>query len=248
MAASLTLEISELNELLIEGYVDKQRIRELDRSLAQTVGEVADLNAQIAGALVAIEETRLSIVQINKRFTYQVVDELVKTQEELFDMEQRYTAAADRVNRAVIRAPTSGYVMALAPKNIGAVIGSGEPVMEIVPDTEKFVIDVQMSPMDIDRIRIGLDAEVKFSVFKDSYSITGELVKISADAMMDERTGVSYYKATVKLLDDDLNLLGGEELVPGMPASVLVKTGSRTLIGYLTSPLQRMFEKALTED
>ena len=88
VAASLISEISELNELLIDGYVDKQRIRELDRSLAQTVGEIADLNAQIAGALVAIEETRLNVVQINKRFTYQVVDELAKTQEELFDMEQ----------------------------------------------------------------------------------------------------------------------------------------------------------------
>ena len=138
--------------------------------------------------------------------------------------------------------------MALAPKSVGAVIGSGEPVMQIVPDTENFVIDAQMSPMDIDRIRLGQEAEVKFSVFKDSYSITGELVKISADAMMDERTGVSYYKATVELMDEDLDLLSGEELVPGMPASVLVKTGSRTLIGYLTSPLQRMFEKSLTED
>ena len=88
--------------------------------------------------------------------------------------------------------------MALAPKSVGAVIGSGEPVMQIVPDTENFVIDAQMSPMDIDRIRLGQEAEVKFSVFKDSYSITGELVKISADAMMDERTGVSYYVATVE--------------------------------------------------
>lgn len=248
VAASLTLEISELTELLVDGYVDKQRIRELDRSLTQVLGEVADLNAKIAGAKVAIEETQLSIAQLNKRFVYEVIDELAKTQEELFDYQQRYTFAADKVRRATVRAPTSGYVMALAPKSVGAVIGSAEPLMEIVPDAEKFVIDVQMSPMDIDRIRIGQEAEVKFSVFKDSYSITGELVKISADAIMDERTGASYYKATVELMDEDIELLAGEELVPGMPASVLVKTGSRTLIGYLTSPLQRMFEKSLTED
>ena len=138
--------------------------------------------------------------------------------------------------------------MALSPKNIGAVIGSGEPVMQIVPDTENYVIDAQMSPMDIDRIRLGQEAEIKFSVFKDSYSITGELVKISADAMMDERTGVPYYNATVELMDEDLDLLSGQELVPGMPATVLVKTGNRTLMSYLTSPLQRMFEESLTED
>ena len=138
--------------------------------------------------------------------------------------------------------------MALKPNTIGAVVGSGEPLLEIVPDVEKLVIDVRMSPMDIDRIRIGQEAEVRFAVFKDSYTITGELVKISADAMVDETNGSTYFEAKVELFENDMMLLGGYELVPGMPADVLVKTGSRTLLGYITSPLNRMFENALIED
>ncbi|MDA0892726.1 MAG: HlyD family efflux transporter periplasmic adaptor subunit, partial [Proteobacteria bacterium] len=140
------------------------------------------------------------------------------------------------------------YVMALKPNPIGAVVGRGEPLLEVVPDVEKLVIDVQMSPMDIDRIRIGQEAEVRFAVFKDSYTVTGQLVKLSADSLVDETSGRPYYQAKVELSEADMGLLGEYVLVPGMPADVLVKTGSRTLLGYITSPLQRMFENSLIED
>ena len=101
--------------------------------------------------------------------------------------------------------------------------------------------------MDIDRIQIGQDAEVRFSVFKDAYSVTGILIKLSADRLIDEITGEPYFEAKVKLKEQDLKLLGEHRLVPGMPAEVLIKTGKRTLLGYLTSPLQRMFEESLIE-
>lgn len=248
IADSLQVEIADLTTLLADGYVDKQRIRQLDRSLAETLGDIADLQAKIAASLVAAEESRLKILQLSKRFVTQVVDELATCQDELFDLQQRYTAISDKVARATVRAPASGYVMALSPNTSGAVVGSGERLLEIVPDVEKLVIDVQMSPMDIDRIRVGQEAEVRFAVFKDSYTITGELVKISADSMTNEVNGSTYYEAKVELLQEDLALLGNYELVPGMPADVLVKTGTRTLLGYITSPLQRMFENALIEE
>ena len=145
--------MADLATLLKEGYVDKQRIRQLDRSLAQTLGEIADLEAKVAAAQVAAEEARLQILQLTKRFITQVVDELATSQDELFDLEQRYRAISDRVSRSTVRAPASGYVMALKPNSVGAVVGSGELLLEVVPDVEKLVIDVQMSPMDIDRIR-----------------------------------------------------------------------------------------------
>ena len=102
--------------------------------------------------------------------------------------------------------------------------------------------------MDFDRIRIGQEAEVRFAVFKDAYTITGVLEKISADSVVDESTGEQYFEAKVVLLEEDLALLGDYQLVPGMPAEVVVKTGTRTFIGYLTSPLNRMFENSLSQE
>lgn len=245
---SLETEISDLNELLSDGYVDKQRIRQLDRSLADTLGGISELEAKIASAEVSAEEARLTITQLTKRFVTEVVDELSFSQEAYFDLEQQHTAITDKVERSTIRSPVSGYVMAVVPKSVGAVVMPGTELMLVVPDVGKFIVDVQMSPMDIDRIRVGQEAEVRFSVFKDSYTITGELTKISADSMVNEMTGQPFYEAKVELFEDDMALLGEEELVPGMPADILVKTGSRTLLGYITSPLQRMFENSLIED
>ena len=88
---------------------------------------------------------------------------------------------------------------------------------------------------------------MRFAVFKDAYTITGVLVNVSPDTLTNETTGMAYFEAKVELLEDDLILLGDEQLVPGMPADVLVKTGNRTLLGYLTSPLRRMFENSLIE-
>ena len=248
VASSMSSELTDLRELLKDGYVDKQRILQLERSLAQTIGEIAELNAKNASAKVAIEETQLQIVQLTKRFTMQVVDLLTKSQEELYDLEQRLLTMADRLARTTITSPANGVVMALLPNTLGAVVGAGEELMAIVPDKNALVIDTQLSPMDRDRVFIGQEAEVTFAVFKDAYTITGKLTKISADSMLNEQSGETYYEAKVTLLEDDLKLLGEYKLVPGMPAVVLVKTGTRSLMGYLTSPLRRMFEKSLIED
>lgn len=248
IAGSLEVEVQDLNSLFEDGYVDKQRIRQLERSLAQSLGEISELRASIASAEVQIEEGRLQILQLGKRFITNVVDELTRAQDELYDQERRLEIISDRVARSTIRAPTSGYVLALQPNTPGAVIGSGEEIMAVVPDVDHLVVKAKMSPMDIDRISLGQEAEVRFSVFKDAYTITGTLVSVSADSLTDEVTGQDYFEAKVELAQEDLELLGEYQLVPGMPAEVLVKTGNRTLIGYLTSPLQRMFDSALTEE
>jgi epimerase transport system membrane fusion protein len=120
--------------------------------------------------------------------------------------------------------------------------------MTIVPDNDRLMIHVQLSPMDIDRLSIGQDAEVRFAVFKDAYTISGRLVNLSADTIVDEISGQPFYEGKVMLEEADIGLLGDERLVPGMPAEVLIKTGTRTLLSYLVSPLSRMFEASLTED
>lgn len=241
VARSLDAEINDLEDLLSDGYVDKQRLRQLERTRSQTLGEVADLE-------VAIKEAELQIIQLQKRFKTLVVDELTTAQEELYDLAQQFGTAHDRVSRATIKAPVAGVVLGLRPNTIGAVIGSGEILMEIVPDSEELVVDAQISPMDIDRVRVGQSAEVRFSVFKDAYMVTGSLVKLSADRLIDDDGDLHYYAGEIKLEKSDLQLLGGMALVPGMPAEVLIKTGERTMLGYLTSPMNRLFSRSLIED
>jgi membrane fusion protein, epimerase transport system len=238
---SLRQEITDLQELLDEGYVDKQRLRELERARTQTLGELADLE-------VSIEETGLRISQLRTRFKKDVVDELAVTLEDLYDIKQQFAAADDKVQRATIRAPVEGTVLNLIPNTIGAVVNSGETLLEIVPVIDNLVVDARVSPMDIDRVSIGQAAEIRCSVFKDAYMVSGVLTRLSPDRLIDQATDMPYYSAEIKLLEEDLFLLDGMSLVPGMPAEVLIKTGQRTMLGYVISPMSRTFSRSLIED
>lgn len=248
VAESMAIEISDLEELLSEGYVDKQRLRELERKRTQTLGELYDLRAQVAAAEVGVGEAELNILQLSKRFKTEVVDQLTEAQERLYGLRQQLTATQDRVQRATIRAATDGIVLNLAVNTVGAVIRPGETLMEIVPQTDNFVIEAQLSPMDVDRVRIGQEAEIRFAVFKDAYTVTGRLSKLSPDSIVDPDTNKPHFAVEIKILNEDSKFLEGLKLLPGMPAEVIIKTGERTMLGYLTSPMNRLFARSLIED
>ena len=239
--ASLEKEITDLAELLVDGYVDKQRLRLLEREYAELLGQITDLE-------VAQQEITLEIAQLRKRFKTSVVDQLSLTLEELYDLERTYEAVADRVSRSTLRAPVSGDVIDLKVNSLGAVVKPGETLMDLVPTTDELFVEARISPMDIDRIRVGQAAEIRFAVFKDAYLISGTLNKVSPDRLIDEFSDIPYYEVEVLLEAKDLKLLEGMVLVPGMPAEVVIKTGQRTMLGYLTSPIKRIFSRSLTED
>ena len=234
-------EIADLADLLADGFVDKQRLRQLERDRAELLGQIADLD-------VTLEEVDLKILQLEKTFKTAVVDELTTTLEELYDLERTFETVSDRVRRSTIRAPVAGELLGLRINAVGAVVGSGDTLMEIVPDADGLFVETRVSPMDIDRVRVGQPAEVRFSVFKDAYLVSGTLIKLSADRLIDPSSDVSYYEGEIELARADLALLGDVQLIPGMPAEVVIKTGQRTMLGYLTSPMRRIFSKSLTED
>lgn len=248
VAFSLEEEITDLRALLQEGYVDKQRIRQLERTLANTLGEISELEERAAGTRVAIEETQLRAVQLDKRFIKQVVDEITVVQEQVYDLKQRINVITDKLERTTVKSPIAGIVVEVKPNTLGAIVRPGEDLVTIVPDSDLLVVDVHLSPMDIDRLFVGQEAEVKFSVFKDAFTITGTLVKLSADSVIDEVTGETFFRGKVRLHENDIRLLGDESLVPGMPAEVLIKTGASTFLSYITSPLERMLDNSLIED
>ncbi len=249
LLSSLDTEIADLAELLRDGYVDKQRLRELERSRSRVLGEIAETKSKIASANVAIAESQLQIVQLNKRFKSEVVDELKQIQTALYDVTQQFNTVLDRVERAIIRSPADGFVLNTSTTTVGAVISAGEELMEIVPHDKALIIEARVSPFDIDRVQTGQSAEVRFAVFKDAYLVTGELTKLSADRLIDSSTNTPYFAAEVAIEQGEFErFYNGARLVPGMPAEVLIKTGERTFIDYILSPLKRTFSTSLLED
>lgn len=250
LVASYTEEIYDLKELLAEGFADKQRLRELERNHAIQSGEIAQLKAEIATNQMLIGETRLQILQVQKQFQEEVASKLSEVQAQLNDANERVTATKDKLDRVVIKAPASGMVLGLAVHNENSVIAPGHPILDIVPQDAELIIEAEVSPMDIDRVSVGLKAEVRFSAFKQSKTpkMDGRVISISPDRFVNEKTGLAYYLARIELTQGSRKKLGDLQLVPGMPAEVLINTGERTLFEYLAQPATNVFARAFIED
>lgn len=255
LISSYAEEIHDLKELLAEGFADKQRLRELERNHALQSGEIAQINAEIATNHMLISETRLQILQVQKQFQEEVTGKLSEAQAQLNDAAERLGANQDKLNRVVIKAPASGMVLGLTVHNENSVISPGRPILDIVPQDAELIIEAQVSPMDIDRVVVGLQAEVRFSAFKQSKTpkMDGKVIHLSADRLTDEK-GNSYYQARVELTPEsrkeleNRKELGNMQLLPGMPAEVLINTGERTLFEYLAQPATNFFARSFIED
>ncbi len=249
LAQSFDEELSDIRELLSQGFSDKNRLRQIERSKAQLDGEVAELTATIASTEMQIGEARLQIIQIDREFINEVVNTLGETQTNLKDLTERRNALQDVVSRTVVRAPASGIVNGMQFHTVGGVIGPGTEIARIIPQSAELIIEARVSPVDIDRVAAGQIATVRFAAFGSSVpTIEGEVLSISADAFTDQNTGMSYYRARVEVTADGTESLGDLALIPGMPAEVFINTGARTFLQYLFKPFSNAIARSFNED
>lgn len=243
-------EVEDLKELVAQGFADKQRLRDLERNFTSINGEIATLASDIASTEMQRGETQLQIVQTEKKFQEDVANLQEEANAELFDITERLHAIEDKELQSVIKAPVSGLIFNLSIYTEGGVITPGKPILDIVPEDEDLVINAQVSPMDIDRIKIGAISEIRFSAFnsKTTPTMEGVINKVSADSFVNEANGTQYYLATINLTKESEQKLGNLKLLPGMPAEVLINTGERTLFEYLMQPLTDAFARAFIEE
>ncbi len=253
LVASYREEIADLAELLKDGFADKRRLREFERSYAQGLGDIADLSARIAAINIKVGETQLQALQIDKEFQHEVASALEEVQGTIFELREKMQVLNDRVRRAQVIAPVDGMVVGLSVHTEGGVIASGSPILDIVPFGESLMVEAQVQPLDIDRVKLGMRAEVRFSAFARSTTpvFEGEVLTLSADRLLDDVTGQPYFLARITLTSESqqsFDELEGLYLIPGMPAEVLIKTGDRTLLNYLAQPFSNMFARSFIED
>jgi len=250
LAASYADELTDLRSLVAEGFADKLRLREVERSHAVTSGEAAELAATIAATEIQIGETRLEIIQHQNEFQSEVANQLAETQTSLKDTRERVTALTDVVSRTLVRAPVDGVVNGLQIHTEGGVIPPGNVIAEIVPQSEELVIDARVAAVDIDRVQIGQHANVRLSAFNTRTvpTMDGTVIGVSADAAADENTGQGFYTARIEIDPASLANLDQLELVPGMPAEIFITTGSRTFLQYLMNPLTNALARSFIEE
>ena len=155
-----------------------------------------------------------------------------------------------------VRAPVAGTVVGLKVNTVGGVITAGQVLMEIVPDGGNLVIEAQVPPTSIDKVRKGLQADLRFSAFNQRKTpvVPGIVRLVGVDRLVSTSTTSTagnnneYYLAQVETTPEGLQLLGANHIQPGMPVEVIVKTGERTFMSYLTKPLLDRFARSFKED
>lgn len=250
LADSFSEELEDVQALLDQGFANKQRLRELQRSYSSYTGEAADLTANISTTEMQIGETRLQILQQDKDFLNEVVNELAEIRAQLKDTEERVTALQDIVRRTSITTPVDGIVNGMQVHGVGEVVRPGANIAEVVPQTDEFVIEANVSPIDIDRVTEGQEATISFSAFSSGLvpTIYGNVIGISADRLIDQKNGAPYYLARVEVTEEGMKDMDGLTLVPGMPAEVFINTGDRTLLQYLFKPFTTALSRSFIED
>jgi HlyD family secretion protein len=246
-------ELTGVQDLYDKHLVPLTRLTTLQREAARIEGERGQLISAIAETKSKIGEAQLQIVRIDQDFRTEVVKELGETQGKEAELVERGVAAKDQLDRIEIRAPTSGVIHQLSTHTIGGVIRASDSIMEVVPDSDELLVETRLQPNDIDQVRLGQKAFVRFSAFnqRTTPQLTGTVAYVSATTSHDQAAqgGVqgSFFTVRVVLADEERRRLGSLQLVPGMPAEVFMQTGSRTMMSYLLKPITDQMQRAFVE-
>lgn len=246
---AIDAEASVLESLTKKGLTTRERERALRREQLQRQGDRATHVAAVASARNALAELRQKILNLTTVRLNEAVEELSKVESDLFDLEQQRRAADDVARRTAIAAPVAGIVMGLQVHTTGGVIRAGETLMTIVPLDQQLVVEAMIRPEDIETVAVGQSAHIRFSALSryNLPPVEGVVEVVSADRLIDERTGAPYFTANVLIGEGEIAKLGGRKLLPGMTSEVMIRTGSRTMLAYLAEPLSRNLRVALRE-
>lgn len=232
-------ELSDLQSLLDKGLVAVTRVSSRRIELQRLYGVDASLRTQIAQAENQARELELTLISQRKLRDEVIAGELAVVEAQLDLVRPQLAGISERRKRVEVLAPASGHVVNMAVSTTGGVIRPGEHILDIVPADQALIVEARIKTGDIDKLRIGQPTRIRLSAFAqaDVPEANGQIFDISADALEDERTGEPYYKARVKLDNQQPDAVAALDLVPGMPADLFVNTGERAVITYLAQPI-----------
>jgi len=245
----LAEELSHIRDLVKEGYAPRNRQLELERMLAESNTSITELMGNTARAQSAIAELRQRALVRRQEFRKEVESQLSDVAQQVQSDAEKYLAVKADLDRTEIRSPATGQVVGLAIQTVGGVVQPGQKLMDVVPESEPLLLETRVAPHLIDSVRPGLATDVRFSAFSHAPQLVvrGEVLSISGDLLAEPQTGATYYLARVRVTPEGMKQLGTRRMQPGMPVEVVIKTGERSMLTYLLSPLLKRVAASLKE-
>jgi adhesin transport system membrane fusion protein len=242
-------ELAITAPLVKRGIVSEVELLRLERDQTRTRTDLEQARLSIPRAKAAIDEAKSRLADAEAAFRSQAGTELAQAQGELSKIAEQIPALEDRATRTLVRAPLHGIVKTIPNKTVGGVIQPGSPMVEMVPVEDTLLIETRLKPSDIAFVHVGQRAIVKVTAYDYSVfgGLEGKIEYVSADSIVPQQ-GEPFYIAHVRTDRNAIDYFGKKlSISAGMLASVDIITGKRSILYYLTKPINRARERALTE-
>jgi HlyD family secretion protein len=250
----LELSLVEDEHAKIKGLAEKRlieanRVYQTDREIARLRGEGGEVEASIARVKARASEIQLQILAIDNAARTEAQRELSIAEPKLAELEERRIAIEDRLSRTELRAPIGGTVNEVSVHTVGGIITPAETLVTIVPADAPLKISARIMPTDIDQVREGHEARVRFPAFNQQRTpeLFGTVSYVSPATSTDRATGQTFYLANIELAAGEVEKLGEQALMPGMPVEVYVTTEERTALSYFAKPVADQISRAFKE-
>ena len=236
-------------QVLVEKhYLSENRLIDFDRDVEQLNSRLSEISTESHMAGQSLQEMQINQQQYEYSERFITLSEMYRLQARQPQIESQVNLLRLRISRASLRSPVSGRVVNRRVNTVGASVESGQLLLELVPAHDRLVLDVRLDPKDIEHVRPGSLAKVRFLAYspRQYAPVPARVDTVAADVSLD-KAGNSYYSVTL-LPDTALTEMAKSlQLYPGMPAEATILTGSRTLMDYLLSPLINLRDRSLRE-
>lgn len=247
----LEAQLERLRDGVKSGVVQTNLLSSREEEFVEVQASVGRMETELAKVEKSIGETEFQILQTQQQFKERASTEYKEISGQIQELSQLIKVAEDVLSRLTVRASVDGTVQNIKVHTNGGIVRGGDAMMEIVPDGDKFVINAQISPIDIDNVHPGMETEVRLVAFQSRFLpvITGTVKNVSRDVITptDGRT-LPYFLAKVDVIDEMVPDNVRDRLTAGMPADVVIKIGERTVIDYLIGPLKEAVTRGFREE
>jgi HlyD family type I secretion membrane fusion protein len=252
-------ELEGLRALREKDLIPLSRVLMMERERTRLSGVIGRSVAETAKAQNGINEAGMQAAQLRQKRQEALTAQLLETRQRIVELREKLVVGgggrppAPRPGapppRHEVRASHPGVIQDLKVYTIGQVIRSGEPLMEIVPTSDRLVVSVQFAPNDLEAVQAGMRAEIKFPAFQSRRmpTLLGTVTLVSRDRLLDERTRQPYFAGTVEIDERQLPETVRPRLVAGLPAEITVSAGERTALEYLLGPFFDALGRAFHE-
>lgn len=247
--ALLSGDLARAQESLKKGYTTVHVVSGLQRELVKAKGEAGSLAAKRAELNGKLAEQQLKTYASPLDVRMLSADKLNLSKQQSQKLIESRNGLLYKLGQLDVRAPVSGVIFDSKVLGPRSVIEAAKPIMYIVPDTKPNLVVVRVDARDIEQVRVGQWAGLRFTTFnkRSTPIIAGRVTAVSADTFLDEKTQTSYYFVDVRMIESELQKLGDVELISGMPVEAFLETEGRTPASYVIRPITDFFARAFRD-